>query len=314
MKYDVYLDAAVDVRDLHQRELRFGGCLVRTSDPPAPFTAARVRFHLPEGTVVEVPGQVVNVVSAAGGFFVQFTPGEELDALHAAIEFVLSLLESRPGNVADAADPERPSGTAEEDAGDFGAEPEELPSADDTDAGFSLEPDDGESDRLDDAPDEPEGPAAPLAGSVRPAWELIDYGSAVPLHKQVADLTVPEKLKLARHATKPIRELLVRDTEKRLHVEVVKNPKVTEAEIAEYSADAQLSPVALRWIAKQRRFARNRLVLNALVTNPATPPDIAVALMASLTNAELQRVARSPRVRENITRAAKKRLMEAGVI
>jgi len=244
-----------------------------------------------------VGGRVVNV--RRGGFFVQFDPGIELDALRSAVEFVTEIGVTPPPFRTIEGPPPVP-----EDAFDEAGEPEWEDQQDgelDVPADFSVE---AESFLL-AGRDAHRGP-------LKPAWDLVDLGSDVPLHKQVRDLSVADRLRLARYATKPVRELLIRDVEKRIHVEIVKNPKVKLDEIAEYSAMPGISPLALRWIARQKRYGRVRAIVTNLVVNPSTPTDVALHLLGALTPQELQRVANSPKVRENIQRAARKKLTGAG--
>ena len=162
----------------------------------------------------------------------------------------------------------------------------------------------------DTTPNEP----AIRKGNYKPAWELIDSRSDVPMHEQLRRLTLPDKIRLARTAPLPARRILVRDIEKRIHFEVVKNPKIGDEEIVEYSRIAGFSPRALVWISKQPKYVRNRRVLMNLIENPATPQDVSLKLIRMLNQNELLRVMRSPRVREAVQRAARKKLMQAGVL
>jgi len=256
-----------------------------------------VAFHLPDGPTVEVHGSVVNV--SGGGFFVQFDKGIEYEALQSAVEFVTELSSASleipkfpAENVEDSIVPPRPEEPAEAIA---------------TPAPIAVPAPEPE-------PEKKPAIATPIAGAARPAWELLDMGSDVPLHKQLAELTSAEKVKLARHANKPVRQLLVRDTDKRVHLEVVKNPKVSAAEIMEFTSNAQLGAEALRWISAQRRHMRTPAVVFNLVVNPATPGDVAQRLVAGLPQNELLKVSRNKRAKEAVQRQAKKRLMELGII
>jgi|GEM_PF-1007044 len=156
-----------------------------------------------------------------------------------------------------------------------------------------------------------EGLAPPLGGGRN---SLVDPSSDVPLHKQIADLTVQEKIKLARTATRPMRRILIRAVDKRIHVAVVKNPSVGDDEIQEYTSIGGLSPAALTWIATQRQYLRNRRTLMNIVMNPQTPQTTSLKLLGMLQNNELLRVSRSARVRQALQQAAKRKLMMSGVI
>lgn len=161
-----------------------------------------------------------------------------------------------------------------------------------------------------------EGEEASDGGKKRPtpAWEILDPSSSEPIHVQVRKLTLAEKLKIARTCTRPVREILIRDTEKRIHAEVVRNPKVTDEEIQVYTGMANLSPQVLDWVSKQPKYMRRRAVMLNIIQNPMTPPDTAKKLLSRLNDQELLKVTRSSKVREGIQRHAKKMLMKKGIL
>ena len=162
--------------------------------------------------------------------------------------------------------------------------------------------------------EEPEQSDEETVARPTPAWELIDPSSSEPIHSQVRKLTLAEKLKVARTATRPVRELLIRDSEKRIHAEVMRNPKVTDEEIMVYTGMPNLSPRVLDWVSNQQKYMRRRAVMLNIVQNPMTPPDTAKKLLSRLNDHELLRITRSSKVREVVSRAAKKILMRKGVL
>jgi len=143
-------------------------------------------------------------------------------------------------------------------------------------------------------------------------WGLLDLFGDVNVAEQIRDMTLREKIELASIGGREAREVLVRDMEKRLHIEVLKNSGITDEEIGEYSAIATLSPGALKWLARQARHIRRRNVLMNLLMNPGTPADSAISLLKRLPRPEIARIAKtSGRVREAVSRAAQ-RMIEEG--
>ena len=261
------------LRDAVTLHLPAGGLFVPSDAPPAVFQSVDVAIRLPDEGFRLVAGQVVNCVP--GGAFVVLTDGDAKASLLADATRMLP-------------PPEEPE--PDEEAIDTPEPPEAEPE------------------------EEPPTRSGPLVGGTsRPAWELLDAGSDVPLHKQVAKLTVNDKLRLARQANRPVRRILIRDLEKRVHVEVVKNPQVKDDEALEYAGTAGISPVALEWFAGQARYVKNKKMVMTLITNPMTPPRVARKLLDKLTHRELIKVMRSPRSREAIVRECRKRLMKAGI-
>ena len=127
-------------------------------------------------------------------------------------------------------------------------------------------------------------------------------------------MAVPDRLRLAKQANRPVRNILIRDVEKRVHVSVLKNPKISDEEIFEYTAIPTLAPNALRWVASQAKYSRRPEVRMNLIMNPAMPKDTAVKLMASLNAGQLMRIMRSPKAREAIQRVARRKLMNMGIL
>jgi hypothetical protein len=276
--YEVVFRTVDEVKEAHQRELNYGGGFVKGAEAPAALSRVTIRYHLPKGLPhVDVTAKVVNVQDGVG-FFVQFAAGDELEALVSAVEFVSLLEDSVIGLDDDVDVPER-SEVGEPDDGPTAADP----------AASERPP--------------------PLAGSIRPAWELVDLTSGVPLSRQVSELTIPEKTRLARHANRPVRALLIRDQEKRIHIEIVRNPKVRHEELIEWSSLPIVSPQALRWIANEKRSSRIPQVQFNLVKNPATPSDVALKFLNLMPISEVRKVIRMPSVREAIVRAGRRRLM-----
>jgi hypothetical protein len=276
--YEVVYRTVDDVKEAHRRELNYGGGFVKSGEPPAALSCVTIRYHLPKGIPhIDVTAKVVNVQDGVG-FFVQFAAGDEFEALVSAVEFV-SLLEDSVIGLDDDVDVPEQSDVGAPDDGTTSAEP-------------------AVADR-----------APPLSGSIRPAWELVDLTSSVPLSRQVSELTIPEKTRLARHANRPVRALLIRDQEKRIHIEIVRNPKVRHEELIEWSAMPVVSPEALRWIASEKRISRIPQVQFNLVKNPATPRDVALKFLNLMPLGDLRKVIRMASVREAIVRAARRRLM-----
>ncbi|HIA00898.1 MAG TPA: hypothetical protein EYN06_08395 [Myxococcales bacterium] len=151
----------------------------------------------------------------------------------------------------------------------------------------------------------PPGSASNIA---RPAWELIDMTSDVPLYKQLSQLSTREKIKLAKLANHPVRRILIRDAEKRIHMSIVQNPKISDVEMIEFTGIATISPGAIRWISTQVKYMKLPQIIQNLVSNPMTPTDLALKLLSKLSTSQLQRLSRSHGIRESIARAAKKKL------
>ncbi len=279
----------IDLRDAETlrrtavEHLPVGGLLIETRSPPALFQPLDIALRLSDGEFRFLKGQAVN--HAPKGVFVVLEDAGTLAALKADVDALFAAL---------------PEPKSEEEE-DLEASSEDAQVRGDQEVNTD--------------PDEDKEPRGPLAGgTTRPAWELLDNASDVPLHKQVAQLTVNDKLRLARQANRPVRRILIRDMEKRVHLEVIKNPQVKDDEAIEYAGTSGVSPAALEWLSGQSRYAKNKKMVMTLITNPMTPPRVARKLLDKLNHRELLKVMRSPRSREAIVRECKKRLMKAGIL
>jgi len=128
------------------------------------------------------------------------------------------------------------------------------------------------------------------------------------VYKHIADLPMGEKRRLARYGNKTVRQLLLKDPNKTLHVLVVKNVKVSLDEAMEYSKRPNLSREALKFMAQKRTWTQSRQFLFNLVRNPSTPVDVAIRMLNKLGTNELRIVAKSASIRMPISAAARKLL------
>jgi hypothetical protein len=130
------------------------------------------------------------------------------------------------------------------------------------------------------------------------------------VYADIPGLSVPEKRKLARQGNRIVRQLLVKDPNKALHILVVKNPRMGLDEALEYSKRPNLAPDALKAMSQNRTFLNSRQFIFNLVRNPTTPVDIAVRLLPRLSPNQWQIIARPGSVRTPISAAARKLVMQ----
>ncbi len=156
---------------------------------------------------------------------------------------------------------------------------------------------------------EPVGPAPAAPAAAAPA------DTAPPtLHARLAQLSVSEKQKLALSAERSERALLIRDNLKQVHVFVLKNPRVTDEEVAEYVRYAGLSAQALGYVADNVRWMRSPQLRFELVKNPQVPPDVARRVIETLGVTELRYLAKADRVKTDVRQAARKYLEKKGLL
>ncbi len=121
-------------------------------------------------------------------------------------------------------------------------------------------------------------------------------------------MSQPEKMQAALHGSRELRGIIMRDSNRSLHVMLLKNPHLRVDEVQAMARIPSLSPEAIVQISRHDTWSQDGTVCTNLVRNPKTPPPIAVSLMDRVPRAELRRLATGQGVREHIARAAAKRL------
>lgn len=133
---------------------------------------------------------------------------------------------------------------------------------------------------------------------------------AVSLTTKIQSLSISARIQLALKGGREIRGILARDTNKEVMLSVLENGKITESEVEMIARNRQAIEEALRRISRNREWMKNYAVLHALVTNPKTPPGIAVTFVTSLKTKDLVILEKNKNVAEAV-RSATKRLLSA---
>lgn len=131
---------------------------------------------------------------------------------------------------------------------------------------------------------------------------------ALTILQRIQKLSVSERIHLALRGGKEIRSILLRDSNKEVALTVLGNPKITDTEIEVIAKSRSIPDEALRKITKKREWMKNYNIVYALVTNPKTPPGIALPLVTELKTKDLGILERNKNVSEGIRSTAKKLL------
>ncbi len=131
---------------------------------------------------------------------------------------------------------------------------------------------------------------------------------AVSLTTKIQSLSISARIQLALKGGREIRGILARDSNKEVMLSVLENGKITESEIEMIARNRQVIEEALRRIARNKEWMKNYAILIALVTNPKTPPGIAVTYVMALKTKDLLILEKNKNVAEAVRSAAKKLL------
>ena len=130
------------------------------------------------------------------------------------------------------------------------------------------------------------------------------------LRFRLADMTIPQKIKLALFGDATCRALLISDPNKVISLAVLRNSKINPGEAEDFAKNANLSDQVLRDIAANSTWTRSyKLKLN-LVMNPKTPQDVSLRWLKHLNAFDLKRVSKSRNIPQLITSTARKIVAE----
>lgn len=142
-------------------------------------------------------------------------------------------------------------------------------------------------------PDAPKagGAARGPKGSSPLSWSIENLRAAWD------SLNVAERVRVARYGGRQARMLVLRGTDKSLHVHVLQNPNLTVDEVSFMAGMASLDPAVLRRIATRLEWQKSPGVARALVTNPKLPLPLMGRLLGHVPRDELSRLARTGKLR-----------------
>ncbi|HKQ61169.1 MAG TPA: HEAT repeat domain-containing protein, partial [Candidatus Polarisedimenticolaceae bacterium] len=153
-------------------------------------------------------------------------------------------------------------------------------------------------------------------GELLSASEIQD-GEELAVHEDVAvrtayqriiTLNTAQKAVLAMKGGREERLILVRDTNRIVAVGVLRNPRLTETEVAAIARMRNVSDEVLRSVGSNREWVKDYAVAAALVQNPRTPPGISTNFVNRLSTKDLKQVCGSRDVPELVRRMAKRTL------
>lgn len=131
----------------------------------------------------------------------------------------------------------------------------------------------------------------------------------LPLHAQIAQMTITQKIRKATLGTSAERLLLVRESNRLVAAAAASSPLMTESDAARIAASRSVMDEVLRIIAQNRSFTRSYQVKLNLITNPKTPFTFSSRMIPHLRDNDLRSIAKSRNVPANIQLCCRQQLM-----
>lgn len=130
----------------------------------------------------------------------------------------------------------------------------------------------------------------------------------LPLHAQLAAMTISQRIRRAMLGSGAERNILIRDSNKLVAQAAVKSPMIQEADILRVSQMRNVSEGVLTTIARSKKWLQNHELKVNLVMNPRLPFLFASKFISHLRNDELKDISKSKNVSGNVAQACKQTL------
>lgn len=127
-------------------------------------------------------------------------------------------------------------------------------------------------------------------------------------YKRILTLNTAQKAVLAMKGGREERLILIRDTNKVVSLSVLKNPRITDAEVESIASMRNVSDEILRTVGINREWSKCYPVALNLTRNPRTPPSISTNFVSRLNNKDLKSLGTDRNAPEIIRRMAKRTL------
>ncbi len=136
--------------------------------------------------------------------------------------------------------------------------------------------------------------------------EDLDDSAKKGFALQVQSLTVAAKVKLALVGNIEARRTLIRSSNRVISLGVVKNPRLTDAEVATIAQSRVVDENVLKEVAKNKKWTKNYSVKSYLVNNPKTPVSISLNLLSQLNSFDIKKIGSSKHLPGTIVQTAKR--------
>jgi hypothetical protein len=143
--------------------------------------------------------------------------------------------------------------------------------------------------------DEEEFVAAVAAVRVIPAVGEVDDQTKLS-EGQIRMLPLPARMKLTRGASRPLRNILVRDNNARVAISILANNAVSEQEVEAIARNRSVVEEVLTFISRRREWAGKTSIQRSLAQNPRTPVAIAIRIVPKLSVRDLRDLGRDKNI------------------
>ncbi len=128
------------------------------------------------------------------------------------------------------------------------------------------------------------------------------------LYAQILQMGVSQKIKLAITGNKEARGLLIKEPNRLICGNVMKNPRITDSEVLLFSASKNVGVDVFKAIVGNKDWMKNYQIKLNLVANPRVPLPTAMNLLLHVRGKDLELIAKSREVSKGVSNNAKRML------
>jgi hypothetical protein len=121
---------------------------------------------------------------------------------------------------------------------------------------------------------------------------------------QIRLLTVPQRMRLTRGASRVMKQILLRDPNAQVAVSVLHHNNFSEQEMEQIARSRSVLEDVLLELAKRREWVSRYSICRALITNPKTPVAISVRLLPKMSVRDLKLLARDRNIADAVRSSA----------
>jgi hypothetical protein len=121
---------------------------------------------------------------------------------------------------------------------------------------------------------------------------------------QIRMLTVPQRLRLTRGASRVMKQIRIRDPNSQVAIAVLHHNSFSEQEMEQVARSRSLAEDVLTEVSKRREWVSRYTICRALITNPKTPVALSVRLLPKMSVRDLKLVSRDRNVADAVRTSA----------
>jgi hypothetical protein len=131
-------------------------------------------------------------------------------------------------------------------------------------------------------------------------------------YQQIAEMNIAQKVRLATTGNREAVQILLRDSNKLIHMAAIQSPRMKVGDIRRLSANKSLPEGVVKYIANNRDWTRHYEVMVNLTLNPKTPLSDVIGFLNHLRIRELRQLTRNRNVSQQVSRMAKQLMKKRG--